>query len=347
VARTCRHAGIPASFHDADAAPGMRQSNRTLDACLTDEFSHRNTLFCLNPDLLPPVWQRLADRGDLRDRRAIGFWFWEIDAFPKKWRPALDLVDEIWVASEFVGNVIRRVTDKPVIKIPHAIRASCSRRYARAEFSLPEHRFLFLFTFDFDSSFERKNPLAIVEAFGRAFPAGDDRAGLVIKCVQGHGYPEKRDRLDALAAKDPRICVLDKFLSREDVYGLQSVCDAYISLHRSEGLSLGMAECMAQGKPVIATAYSGNLEFMTRDNSCLVDFALIPVRPGEYIDYEPGWLWADPDIDQAARYMVRVRDDPDYRSRIAERAASDMATRFGDQASGAAITRRLVELAQP
>jgi hypothetical protein len=82
--------------------------------------------------------------------------------------------------------------------------------------------------------------------------------------------------------------VLDRVLSNADVFGLQRVCDAYVSLHRSEGLGLGMAECMAQGKPVIATAYSGNLEFMTESNSCLVDYALVPVRPGEYIDYEPG-----------------------------------------------------------
>ena len=125
--------------------------------------------------------------------------------------------------------------------------------------------------------------------------------------------------LEKLAANDPRVIVLDRLLSREDAFGLQSVCDAYIFLHRSEGLGLGMAECMALGKPVIATAYSGNLEFMRRDNSCLVDFTLIPVKPGEYLYYEPGWMWADQDIDQAAQYMVRLLDDPDYRNPIAER----------------------------
>src|SRR5439155_18737497 len=172
----------------------------------------------------------------------------------------------------------------------------------------------------------------------RAFPAGDNRVGLVIKCAQGYRYPEQLGVLHALAAADPRVVVLDRLLSREDTFGLQSVCDAYISLHRSEGLGLGMAECMALGKPVIATAYSGNLEFMTHDNSCLVDFTLIPVKPGDYIDYEPGWMWADPDIDQAARYMVRLLDDPEYRRRIADRAASDMARRFNDVAVGAANT---------
>ena len=100
------------------------------------------------------------------------------------------------------------------------------------------------------------------------------------------------------------------------------------------------------GQPVIATAYSGNLEFMRRDNSCLVDFTLIPVKPGEYLYYEPGWMWADPDIDQAAQYVVRLLDDPDYRNRIAERAASDIATRCNDDMVGAAIIERRAVLAR-
>ena len=347
LARTCRRTGIQASFRDAEVLPDSRQSNRAMDACLTDEMIHRNTLFYLNPDQLRPVWQRFGDRGELRGQRVIGYWYWEIDAFPRRWRPALDIVEEIWVASDFVGNAIRRVTDKPVIKIPHAIHVALPRRYARAEFSLPEGRFLFLFSFDFNSFTERKNPFAAIAAFQRAFPAGDGRAGLVIKCTQGYRHPEKLGMLRALAAEDPRIVVLDQLLSREDAFGLQNVCDAYISLHRSEGLGLGMAECMSQGKPVIATAYSGNLEFMSSDNSCLVDFTLIPVKPGEYVDYEPGWLWADPDIDQAARYMVRLLDDPDYRNGIAERAAADMASRYGYEAVGASIAHRLAELARP
>ena len=346
LAKSCRDSGIPACFHDPEVLLETRQSNRAMDACLTDDMLHRNTLFYMNPDTLELVWQRFADRGELRGRRVIGYWFWEIDAFPTRWRRALEMVDEIWVASEFVANAVRRATDKPVIKIPNAIEVSLSRRYTRAEFSLPEGRFLFLFTFDFNSFSERKNPLATVEAFSRAFPPGDGRTGLVVKCTQGYRHPEKMGMLHALAAKDPRIVVLDKMLSREAAFGLQSVCDAYISLHRSEGLGLGMAECMAQGKPVIATAYSGNLEFMRPDNSCLVDFTLIPVRPGEYIDYEPGWMWADPDIEQAARYMVRLVDDADHRSRIGERAASDLALRHGHPAAAAAIAQRLAELAR-
>ena len=345
-AATCRDTGIEASFRDADGVLGARRANRTMDALLTDEMPHRTTLFYMNPDQLVPLKRWHMDRGESMGRRVIGYWYWEIDAFPERWRPALDAVDEIWVASDYVGNVLRRVTDKPVLRIPHAFEASLPRRYSRAEFSLPEEKFLFLFTFDFNSFVERKNPLAAIEAFSRAFPAGDERAALVVKCTQGYRFPQQLDVLLALAAKDPRIVVIDRLFSRDEATGLQSVCDAYVSLHRAEGLGLGMAECVAQGKPVVATGYSGNLDFMRADNSCLVDYTLIPVRPGDYVDYEPGWFWADPDIDQAVRYMVRLVEDPEYRRDIGQRAAADMRRDYNHGTVGAAIRERLDELSR-
>jgi len=192
---------------------------------------------------------------------------------------------------------------------------------------------------------DRKNPWATIEAFRRAFPNFEDRVGLVIKCHYGESHLEKFSLLQKLAEQDPRIIILDRLLSREEMYGLQSVCDAYVSLHRSEGFGLGMAECMALGKPVIGTGYSGNLEFMDNENSCLVDYTLIPVKPGQYIDYEPGWMWADPDVGHAAEYMVRLFEDPHYRHRISARAAADMAARYNRQVVGQIINDRLDYLA--
>src|SRR6185436_15940353 len=138
--------------------------------------------------------------------------------------------------------------------------------------------------------------------------------------------------------------LLDVLLEHDALHELQSVCDAYVSLHRSEGLGLEMAECMALGKPVIATGYSGNLEFMSHDNSCLVDFRMVPVRPGEYIYYEDQWFWADADVDHAAHFMRKVVADDEFRNAIARQAKSDMATRFSEAATVAAIRRRFAEL---
>ncbi|CAH1090699.1 glycosyltransferase [Candidatus Nitrotoga sp. 1052] len=344
MAATCHAKDIQVNIQDAGVIMEGRQSNRSMDRFLTSDNDQRTTLFYMNPDQLESVWRRYFERGDLRERRVISYWHWEIDKFPKKWQPALELVDEIWVASEFVEQLVKRVTDKPVVRIPHAIDVKISRPYSRTEFALPDDRFLFLFNFDFYSFADRKNPWATIEAFRRAFPIFEDSVGLVIKCHHGERHLEKFILLQKLAEQDPRITILDCLLSREEMYGLQSVCDAYVSLHRSEGFGLGMAECMALGKPVIGTGYSGNLEFMDSENSCLVNHTLIPVKPGQFIYYEPGWMWADPDVDHAAEYMIRLFEDPDYRQRISARAAADMSARYNHQIVGKIIKDRLDHL---
>lgn len=341
LAATCHASGIKTNLHDADVMLECRQTNRSMDPLLSSANSQRSTLFFIPPNQLESIWRQYFERGELHGRRVISYLYWEIDKFPEKWQPALERVDEIWVASAFVERLVRRATSKPVIRIPHAIEVSLSRPYQRSEFALPDHHFLFLFNFDFSSYADRKNPWAAIEAFRRAFPTPENRVGLVIKCHNEHLQLEKFHSLQKLAAQDPRIFILNRLFSREEMHGLQSICDAYVSLHRSEGLGLGMAECMALGKPVIGTGYSGNLEFMNSENSCLVDYTLIPVKPRQYLDYEPGWMWADPDISHAAGFMVRLFEDPDYRQRISARAAADMAACFSHQAVGKIIQDRL------
>src|SRR5258708_24836399 len=170
---------------------------------------------------------------------------------------------------------MRRATTKPVVKIPPPIEIKLSRAYSRSEFGLPEDRFLFLFFFDFNSYVKRKNPDGAIAAFKRAFGAGRRDVGLVIKSINGGRRPERMRALEDLIAGDDRIIIKDEFLNRDQVSGLESVVDAFVSLHRGEGLGLGLAESMYLGKPVIGTAYSGILEFMNPDNSRLVDYELI------------------------------------------------------------------------
>ncbi len=138
--------------------------------------------------------------------------------------------------------------------------------------------------------------------------------------------------------------LLDQLFTRDQVSGLESVVDAYVSLHRSEGFGLGLAESMYLGKPVIGTAYSGNLEFMDPENSCLVDFGLVPVRKGEYLYNDARSRWADPDVEQAAYHMRRLVDDSDFRNRIAQRGQGTIRTRFNRAATAALVRGRLGEL---
>ena len=173
------------------------------------------------------------------------------------------------MATDFVADAVRRSTSKPVHKIPPPIDVTLSRPYQRSEFGLPADVYMFLFSFDFNSFAKRKNPEGAIAAFRQAFDLARRDGALVVKTINGTIRPEKLSEMHDLVGGDARIILVDEFFSREQVFGLQSVVDAFVSLHRSEGFGLGLAESMYLGKPVIGTAHSGNLEFIDRDNSCL------------------------------------------------------------------------------
>jgi len=213
----------------------------------------------------------------------------------------------------------------------------------RARFGLSPDEFVFLFSFDFNSFVARKNPEAVIAAFRRAFADGTRGVRLLIKSTNGERF---RDRLDALrrdVADDPRIEVRDAFLTREEMFGLQNVADCYVSLHRSEGYGLGMAESMYLGKPVIATRYSGNLDFMDDENSLLVDFNMVPLRRGDY-PYWKGQSWADADAGHAASLMRRVFDDRAYASELGARGAASIRRTNSRAVCGEAVHKRLLEI---
>lgn len=276
-------------------------------------------------------------------RYIIGFWFWELAGFPTAWLPAVDRVDEVWTASDFVRDAVAAATSKPVRTIRLAVDAAPARRYTRAEFDLPTDSFVFLFTFNFKSYVARKNPQAVIDAFRAAFPAADRRALLVLKSTNGDKTPNLLGALRDVIGGDDRIRLVDGFMDRDAVFGLESVSDGYVSLHRSEGFGLGLAESMALGKPVIGTAYSGNLEFMDETTSLLVDHRLIPVHAGEY-PFPDGQVWAEPDVEQAARHMRRLVDDRQFGRDLGARARARMRDEFSQAAVGARIARRLGEI---
>jgi glycosyltransferase involved in cell wall biosynthesis len=343
LAKACRSGAIPFAVSDLDLRLGVRQADHTIEAHVVDDIRHRCSIYCVNPDMfawIRPLIETARDEG----RYNVGFWYWELDQVPKEWLDAIERVDEAWVASDFIKEALRTATRRPIVKIPPPIEARVSRRYERSEFGLPDDRFLFFFSFDFLSFVKRKNPEGAVAAFRRAFDPGRRDVGLVLKSINGSERVDRLREIRELIAEDDRICLMDGFLDRDQVYGLQSVADAFVSLHRSEGLGLGLAESMYLGKPVIATAYSGNLEFMNEHNSCLVDYRLISVNPGEYRYDDERFRWADPDIEHAAYYMRKLVDDAEYRSRVAQCGQRDIRTRFTPANTAALMQKRLQEL---
>lgn len=347
-ARASLEGGIPCAIRDFNIEV-TRRNDASLNEHFAEEACHNCSIFFANPDL-HQIYSRSLDAVvferpsvDFRHIK-IGYWFWELEKVPAQWDYAFDKVDEIWVATEFIATAMRRVTDKPVTKIPTPIVFGVKGRYDRNYFGLPANTFLFLFGFDFHSFAERKNPYALIRAFQRAFPRSRQDVALVIKSVNGLKKPEAMRAFLEQAGDDPRILLRNEFMSRDEVYGLQSVVDAYVSLHRAEGLGLGLAECMYQGKPVIGTAYSGNLEFMNEANSGLVNYSLAPIRKGEYLYDDPGFFWAEPDEGHAAYLMAKLVDDATYRNRIAAQGREDIRRGFNYAVTAERMKSRLLEI---
>jgi glycosyltransferase involved in cell wall biosynthesis len=251
-------------------------------------------------------------------------------------------LDEIWAPTRFIQQAIAETTGLPVVWMPFAVEPGEAGGLTRADLGLPEHGFVFLYFFDFRSYAQRKNPWAALHAFSRAFPpGGSEPVHLVVK-VNGTGArpDDYRAFLDSPLARDPRVSIVDRVLDDRGIKSLVACCDCFVSLHRSEGFGRGLAEAMYYAKPVIATAYSGNLDFMNPLVACLVDHRLVPVGAGEY-PFGEGQLWADADVDQAAWYMRRLVGDTTYAGDLGARAAAYIREFHSYAAVGAQYRRRL------
>jgi glycosyltransferase involved in cell wall biosynthesis len=295
-------------------------------------------LVCVGPDRTPG-FAREARPTFFAGRRTAALWFWELEELPAPMQRGFDVVDEVWAVSDFVARTLRAAGRRPVHSVLLPVPPPrCAPGLTRPALGLPED-FLFLFAFDFFRVLERKNPLGLVEAFCRAFEPG---AGprLLLKSVNGDARLDELERLRAAIAGRPDILLWDGYLGAHDKNALLALCDAYVSLHRSEGFGLTLAEAMALGKPVVATGYSGNLDFMTAENSYLVDWRPGRVPPG-CDPYPPGYRWAEPDLEHAAACLRRVAEHPTEAALKAQRGRQEILSTRTPERAGAAIRERL------
>lgn len=300
---------------------GETNSRQSVEvAGTTDIAPFDTTLLCVNADLTPLASARAGGALD-DDRLRIGYWFWEVDRFPPDQRDALHYVDEIWVASEFVGKAFRSITDKPICVIPHPVAEPVATHLTRRDLGLSD-RFTFAFWFDAFSSTERKNPADVIRAFRQAFTSGEGPV-LLIKSINGDHDRAAMEQLRWLAKGRPDIELIDGYWSAMQMRALVQHIDCFVSLHRSEGFGQGMADAMMAAKPVIATAHSGNLQYMTEQNSLLVPCDVVPVGTGNP-PYPSDARWAAPDVGVAAQVMRDVVDRPPDTVALAERAAADI-----------------------
>jgi glycosyltransferase involved in cell wall biosynthesis len=302
------------------------------------ELPYDVNLICVNADMLPRLAQTLG-RDAFEGRRTVGFWWWEVDRFPSSLAWAAQLVDEIWVGSDFVRRAVETVVPRPVHVFPLPVPVPAAGRPASAPPALPSG-FRYLFTFSYPSVFERKNPLGAIEAFAQAFPDGE--ATLVIKAGGSDLFRDEAALLAQAAARRANVVVLDRTLGEDEYTALIASADAYVSLHRAEGFGLTIAEAMALGKPAIATGYSGNLDFMTPANSYLVPYRLAPIPAGT--PYPTETTWAEPDIDAAAQQLRAVYDDRDEAARRAAAGRESLLQSRSFGAAGAFVADRLDRL---
>ena len=260
------------------------------------------SIYHLNPPMLLPGILRSDPLRFLRTFN-VGYWAWELETLPREWIDALAFVDAVMVPSAFCRRAIERHTTKPVLVVPHPVplRGTGARKPVDGVFRV-------ISIFNFGSSFERKNPVAAVRAFKAAFGPSEG-AELVLKVGDGGKYPADRALLSAEIGDAANITLVDGVWDEAQLAAFMASADAYLSLHRSEGYGLTLAEAIAAGVPVVATNWSGNVDFCRPDLCFPVDFDLVPARDSHlsFADTE-GAVWAEPSVAHAAIQLRRLRD---------------------------------------
>jgi len=297
----------------------------------------------LNADHAAMLPERIG-AANYAGRYTIAFWAWELAAFPDALTPAFEAVHEVWVPSTYVARALSAKTSKPVRVMPHRVVVEQPASVSRAKFGLPEDAVLFLTAIDFNSFLERKNILGTIEAFRAAFADGGGNAHLVIKAHGGaSSFRTPRAQLLEAVGSDARITVIDRVLPRAEVTELQAAADVFVSLHRAEGFGLPIAECMALGKVVIATDYSGSTDFVTAECAMPVPYRLVEVGEKAY-PLGGGQRWADPDLAEAARLMRLAADDVALRAQLGAAAAERVRLQLSGEMVGARMAARLAEI---
>jgi len=345
MARAADAACIPTALVPLKLNCLNRQGDSSFAGRLQDSNPHGVNVIHVDPPVARDI-DHHHGQAFRRDKYNVGYFAWELPEFPDAWMTSFDYFDEIWCPSEFVRESMELKAPFPVITMAHSIsfeRPAADRASLRARFGLPADRFLFLSLFDLNSYAARKNPHAVIDAFRRSGLAHGG-AALVIKVQNAEANPEDFAALaEDIRDLEGTVMITDT-LSRAGVYELESACDCFVSLHRSEGFGLVVAECMYLGKPVIATDWSATAEYLNVENG-------LPVRasPVKLVEnhgpYPKGSTWAQPDVGHAAELMGKISSDPALALRIGAAARRTIEERFSPDVIGARYRRRLETIA--
>ena len=308
---------------ELDLAPGLSitsniQTMAVADLSVLAAWDASEVVVHINP----PDFARamaLFDPRALESVAVIGYWAWELPVVSPEWRACAELADEVWVPSPFVAEIMTRGLpefDAPIRVVPHPVdRApmqdiSAGERIAvRRRLGLPEAAFVAGTSFSFASNYARKNPCGAIDAFRAAFrnatsvatKSGDKaEVRFVVRCHDVARHSRLFEHLLSYAGDDERIVVWDTATvacSIQEFYGL---IDVYVSLHRSEGYGLNLAEAAQVGIRVVATGWGLAPDIAIRPQLCVVGSRLVvPLDTEGVYERFPGALWAEPDIAEA------------------------------------------------
>ena len=348
VYRALRKAGAEARIYDVygqnEPTPSQREE---FGDTLTQTLAPGLRIFHLNGDEIDLACRTIEARepGSFARGYNVIYPAWELPIYPDVWARELKRFDEVWAPSEFIRKSVAAAVNIPVLHMPLASEPRVTRDLTRRHFGIPEDRFVVLFLWDALSYVARKNPDAVIEVFKRVIaerPLAPIHLVLKVNNAARDAAAWRRLQIEVESFTD-RVSFVERTLSDDEVKNLIRCSDCFISLHRSEGFGRGLAEAMYFGVPVIATGWSGNMDFMTADTSFPVDYTLVPVRDGEY-PYPSGQHWAEPDLDQATAYLLALLADPERGRAVGRAAGIHMRKCFSHRAQGVRYTTRIAEI---
>jgi glycosyltransferase involved in cell wall biosynthesis len=348
VHRSLRKVGVESSVYDVygqhEPTPDQAKEFR---GAVTKRLAPGVRIFHINGDEVDLAYRTIEAReqGSFSEGYNIIYPAWELPIYPAVWARELERFDEVWAPSEFIRQSISAAVNIPVVHMPLASEPRVARDLTRRYLGIPEDRYVLLFFWDALSYTARKNPDAVIEVFKRVVAERPlAPVHLVLKVNNFSKDPKAWLELKlAIQGFADRVSLIDRTMGDDEVKNLIRCCDCFISLHRSEGFGRGSAEAMYFGVPVIATGWSGNMDFMTAETSLPVGYTLVPVQEGQY-PHPAGQHWAEPDLEQAKSHMLALLDNPERGRAIGQAAGIHMRRYFSHRARGVSYMTRLAEV---
>ncbi len=335
-----RGAGIGVEIFDVSDTANIQLGKYENLARSTGACRPQMTIFGVNADVFPAILMCIPD--EMVDAYRIGCWYWETSEFPDEWCNRFDLVDEVWAATNYVAEAIRAKATVPVVVMPPMVnppKVIADRPWLRSLINeVKDSEFLFFFQFDAASIPYRKNPEATINAFKSAF-SPTEPVRLIIKILNGDRIPVWLEQLKALAG-GYNVSFFEAPLDSLERFRFLASVDCFVSLHRAEGFGLSIAEAMAYGIPVVVTGWSGNTDFTSDQNAALVEFDLISTKE-TYGPYKAGTIWAEPRVDDAARKMRQIYQDPQWRLALSQAGRETIKNNLSENAVGNKMKKRL------